>query len=101
MNCRIAEECMVSSSFQHRMHQVNSSRLQLDQEMRTGNSVGGLIRLGLLRGTNGSNAVEFQADQDEIGLQSSDMKGGKTLLMDLIRQFSLWLQVDEIETTYG
>ena len=60
--------------------------------MQNGNSVGGLIKLRLLRGINESNAIEFQGAQDEIRLQSPNMDGGKTLLMDLIRQLSMWSQ---------
>ena len=83
------------------MLQVNSSRLQLNQEMQIGKVAGGLIKLRLLRGINDSNVAEIQVDQDEIGLQSPKMNGGRILLLDLVRQFSLWLQVCERETTYG
>ena len=92
---------MVSFSSKHRARRANSSRLQLDQVVQIGNIVGRLIKLSLVRGINESNVVEIQGDQDEIGLLSSNMNGGKTLLMDLICQFSLWLQDYEIETTYG
>ena len=96
----MVKECMVSCSSLHRMPRVNSSRLQINQEMQIGNIAGGLIKFRLLRGINESNAVEFQGAQDEIGLQNLNMNGGETLLMDLIRPLSLWPQVYEIGTTH-
>ena len=95
MNRRIMAECVLSFPSQHLTPKFNSSRLQFNQEMQIGNSVEGLITLRLLRGINDSNVVEFQGNQDDVGLRSTNVNRGETLYRSLIQQSSLQVQVDE------